>query len=183
MNILKNDEHIDAAIKIGILHKAFVISHDGFFDSPSSNEHNNCMSDKNEFAMIAMGLKPKPLGLTYPDSDIYVIGTGDYIDDNNCFSNDFLKIMMKKITLMSGIDVMQTDFILDIDLDHFHSYDALNTLELDVIKKLFSIACAITIATEPMFAQEGIDVDTVLEKIIEIIKFANKDGVEIHDMR
>ena len=38
---LKNDEHIQTSIECGIIKKAFVISYDGSFDQPPSNEFTN----------------------------------------------------------------------------------------------------------------------------------------------
>nr|WP_294485203.1 UPF0489 family protein [uncultured Anaerosporobacter sp.] len=181
IDILKNDEHIDTALKIGIIEKAFVVSFDGSFDKPSSNEFTEFHNDMEREVNVMLGLEPMPKDLTYPESNIYVIGTSNYLDDYNCISDDFLTIMLERIEIMSGIDILNTDYILDIDLDYFHTYSVLDESNSIVFKNIVSRACAITIATEPNFAQKGIDTEQLLERLLAFIKQEN--NFEIIDMR
>lgn len=183
IKILKNDEHIDTALKCNIISKAFVISFDGPFDEPTSNEFENMHKDLETKAKFMMGLISLPELQTYPKSDLYVVGTYEYIDDNNCISDNFLLEMLKKIKVMSHIDITNTDFILDIDLDYFHTYDALNKSDLNEFRCLLSKAHAITIATEPDFAKKEVNTEILLNKLITLAKQENNADLEIVDLR
>lgn len=124
-----------------------------------------------------------PKHQTYPPSDLYILCTDGILNYEKCISNDFLKVMLLKIETMSGIDIEKTKFILDIDLDYFHSYEALERDDFDIFDRLLSKATAITIATEPSFAAEGINPEKILERILELAKCANNDDIEIDDLR
>ena len=183
IKLLKNDEHIDTALKCKIINKAFVISFDGSFDRPTSNEFESMHKDletKVKFMLESISL---PKSQTYPESDLYVVGTYEYIDDDNCISDMFLSEMLKKIKEMSHIDIAHTDFILDIDLDYFHTYDALNRNDLNEFRDLLARAYSITIATEPEFIKEGVNSELLLNKLITFAKQENNDNLEIIDLR
>lgn len=81
--------------------------------------------------------------------------------------------MVKKIKAMSHIDITNSDYILDIDLDYFHIYDALNRKDLDDLRFLFARVNTITIATEPDFAQERVDTEFLLNELIILAKQEN----------
>lgn len=183
IEILKNDEHIDTALKCKIISKAFVISFNGSFDKPESNEFVCMHNDLEMKCKVIMGEIPLPKSETYPESDLYVVGTSEYIEDDNCVSDIFLSEMLKKIKVMSHIDIANTDFILDIDLDYFHVYDALNRNDLNEFRNLLTRAYAITIATEPDFMKEGIDSELLLNRIITLAEQANSGNLEIIDLR
>lgn len=183
IKILKNDEHIDTALRCKIINKAFVISFDGPFDKPASNEFESMHKDLEMKAKFMMGLISLPKLQTYPKSDLYVVGTYEYIDDDNCISDNFLSEMLKKIKIMSHIDITHTDFILDIDLDYFHTYDSLNRDDLNEFRCLLAKAYAITIATEPDFAKVGVNPETLLSKLITLARQENSDNIEIVDLR
>ena len=50
-------------------------------------------------------------------ANLYTVGTDGYLGDENGVSDEFLKMMLSKAGAMGGFDIMQTEFILDIDLD------------------------------------------------------------------
>lgn len=121
---------------------------------------------------------------TYPDSSLYVIGTSEYLDDENGVSDDFLIAMLSKIKTMSEIDITKTKFILDIDLDYFHSYKSLiKAPNLVTFRHLLKVATAITIATEPEFACDGINPEVILKEIITLAHEENGNELEIIDLR
>lgn len=186
---LKNDEHIKTAIKCGIIRRAFIISHNGRCDEPPSNEFAEL--DKAEtLAKVTLGWIPWPKDQSYPDVDLYTVGTAGDLDDENGISDEFLKTMLSKIKTMVGFDIMQTEFVLDIDLDYFHSYESLKRSDLTVFRQLLSAATAITIATEPDYAYTDfdsgeilIDPEIILTEIIALAKKEIGDELEIDDLR
>lgn len=180
---LKNDEHIDTAIKCNIFNKAFVISYDGSFDKPSSNEFNEIFSNVYTKAQYLLGEISLPKIQTYPDAAIFTIGTSGCLDNDNCLSDDFISHMLEKIRIMSNIDVIETKYVLDVDLDYFHSYESLKQDNLDLFKNLISQSAAITIATEPIYAREGILPDRVLQKMLNLAREACDAKLEIIDLR
>lgn len=180
---LKNDEHIDTAVKCGIINKAFVISYNGSFDQPPSNEFTTIHSNIETKIKLMMGEISLPEIQTYPDADIYTIGTAGYLDDDNCLLDDFMFQMLEKIQIMSGINILETEYILDIDLDYFHTYESLKQNNIDQFKNFIMKATAITIATEPDFAEENISPDVLLDDLLDISKKVCGDELEIIDLR
>lgn len=90
IKILKNDEHIDTALKCNIICKTFAISFDGSFDKTESKEFEYIHKDIETKAKFTMGLISLPKLQTYPESDLYVVGTYEYIEADNCISDYFL---------------------------------------------------------------------------------------------
>ena len=176
---LNNDEHVDTAIKCGIINKAFVISHDGSFDKPSSYEFETMCNDID----YLMCKKPLPKVQTYPDSNIYIVGTSGYLDDDNCISDSFLSHMLEKIQNMYHISIMKSNYIFDVDLDYFHTYESLKQNDNEYFKHLLSQATAITIATEPDFVKEEISSDLLLEILLDLSKQVCGNDLEIVDLR
>ena len=183
IKLLRNDEHIDTALKCNFINKAFVISYDGGLDKPTSYEFEEIHKNLETKVQLLMGLISLPDIQTYPESDIYIIGTSDYIDNSNCISDEFISTMIKKIKVMSNIDIASNDYILDIDLDYFHTYDSINRNDLDQFKYILSKAHAITIVTEPSFAVDGVDTEILLSKIINLAEEANINNLEVIDLR
>lgn len=180
---LKNDEHIQTSIECGIIKKGFVISYDGFYDQPSSNEFTNITQNTDTYIQFLMHSISLPEIQTYPDSNLYVVGTYEYLNDENGVSDDFLAAMLSKIQTMSGIYISRTNFIFDIDLDYFHSYKSLRGSDLMVFRHLLQVAAAITIATEPDFASDGIDPEVILKEIVALARQANGNELDIIDLR
>lgn len=187
---LRNDEHIDTAIRCGILQKAFVISYAGMSDNPPSNEFTEMTRNVETFARVALGQIPRLMDRTYPDANLYTVGTDGYLSDENGVSDEFLKMMLSKASTMGGFDIMQTEFILDIDLDYFHSYESFKRSDLTVFRHLLSAATAITIATEPDFAYRDLDSDKILidpeiilAEVITLAKEEIGDEFEIINLR
>ncbi len=180
---LKNDEHIDTAVKCGIINKAFVISYNGSFDQPPSNEFTTIHSNIETKIKLMMGEISLPEIQTYPDADIYTIGTAEYLDDDNCLSDYFMFQMLKKIQMMSSINILESEYILDIDLDYFHTYESLKQNNIDQFKNFIKKATAITIATEPDFAEENISPDVLLDDLLDVSKQVCGDELKIIDLR
>lgn len=180
---LKNDEHIDTAIKCGIFNRAFSVSHNGTFDKPCSNEFDSIHQSVETKIQFLMGQISLPKIQTYPDARLYIVGTDQRLNHENGISDKFLDFVLFKIRQMSNIQITETEFILDIDLDYFHSYEALDRIDIKLFQHLLSCATAITIATEPDYAYEGIDQDEVLKRMLSHVKKVCANELEIIDLR
>lgn len=181
---LKNDEHIRTALECGILNKVFVVSRDGLSDDPISNERNDWINNEKRLSnLISEGHISIPEDKTYPDESLYIIGTNQFWDDENGISTEFLKNVLSKIRMMKGFDFLKTNYILDIDLDYFHSYDSFQKYDLSLFRTLLSKTISITIATEPDYACDGIDPEIILCKIVALAKEANDGNLKVIDLR
>lgn len=180
---LNNDEHINAAIKCGIISKAFVVSFAGSFDNPPSNEWSKIFSNVEDTVGYMTEKITIPKYQTYPEADIYTIGTDGNLDNLNGISNDFISFVLLKIKEMSKIEIINTNYILDIDLDYFHTYEALREENINEFQQLLSHSVSITIATEPSFTSEYLDPEKVLNMVTDIIKREIGDELKIVDLR
>lgn len=140
---LRHDEHIHAATKSGALNASFSIQ----------------LSDQG--------------GYVEPNEDgIYVvpykcaIGCQKKVYDDECNIHHALEIIeapylddqlqrIGEITQSLGLPNIETlPYILDIDLDAFHSIKAVNPDDASTFHRLIRGALAITIATEPKWVKE-----------------------------
>lgn len=178
---LRNDEQIDAAIRGNIINQAFVISHDGSSDQPPPNEHTEIWKDETKKIELMMNLISLPTeNLTYPKSSsgIYIVGCGD-LDENMVLDSGFLNEKLDVINLMNGSSLIDSNFILDIDLDYFHTLDSTTNGNLEVFYKLINKSVLITIAKEPLFVsnynsdENIINSDLLLEKVMDLINNAS----------
>ena len=199
---LRHDEHIDAGIKSRIISKAFVISYDSSSDSPSSYEETEYRKQVQK-TMFSRHLRPEPpkRPFTYPEAEIYLvenlcaIGCQRYPHDDDCtiphynqaLESILLEEKMSIIREMSpglftGLD-FNTPYILDIDLDYFHTCKSVMPSDNAAFYKLIKGAGLITIATEESFINEWRDehafdkdlhVDFLLERLLDHIKVATE---------
>lgn len=173
---LKNDEHIDFAVRSGIVNKVFVISY---------NTSNN-MSNTNIFSEEPTNYNNQPIieynnftTLTYEDS---------YIHSRTIALTP--KVLNDAINYFSSLDKNYANkYILDIDLDYICTMYAFDE-DLSEFKSLIKNAEIITIAKEPYFVKneneimkmefnsktddkkynkEVLDANVILEKLINII--------------
>lgn len=166
---LQHDEHIDAATRSGILKSAFAIqlSDGGGYSSMEEAAHKKAVA----IAWQTQTKPPSPLtGLrTYAPAEngIYVIshecaiGCEKRPHDDQCVIDHALQIIESpylddqlargaKIAVCLGMPTVDAEpYILDIDLDVFHSRKATAPNDPSTFYRLIKGALAITIATEP----------------------------------
>lgn len=72
---------------------------------------------------------------------------------------------------------MDAKYILDIDLDFFHTRKSIHPLDISVFKNLIDNAIAISIAKESNFIEswktkydDSLSVDYLLENLLELIR-------------
>ena len=193
---LNNDEHIKTALKIGIFEKAFIISHSNVFDDvPMSVQEKARMEtiEKNdpEYMMQIIegnyGITPRA-ERTYEESDIYMPpfvseGISEYGRENEdeVLEDDFLTEKMMILSRMcpdiiSAEGEIKCDYIMDIDLDYFHTMKSINPISKRIFSQLVKSAKAITIAKEPVFveterSEKTVTSDILLEKLLKLFEF------------
>jgi len=194
---LKNDEHIDFAIRTNIISHAYVISYQAHENIIRSKEYKKWFKENTSIEAIVSGLNiPKPEDIKYilPENKIFEL-------DNDIFSD--LKIDTEKqernfaiehLNLIYKINTIKKinksifgenynfreNFILDIDLDYFNTYKSINPEHTNVFYSLIRDAKVITIAKESWFVNklkfknEDISVDYLLKRLLEHIEKALK---------
>jgi len=194
---LRHDEHIDAATLSGILNYAFCIQLSDHGGNPSI-EQQAYDADRHARWPQPPTLPPPCRPMTYgdPENHVFVISHDCAIGCNRMPHNDdcvvehgnmiiesiYLDDQLARGTEMSrcvGIPHLEREpYILDIDLDAFHSQQAIEPADLTTFYRLIRNAVAITVATEAecvdelKFEGEAIDANILLTRLIEHIKVA-----------
>lgn len=194
---LRHDEHIDAATLSGILNYAFCIQ---LSDSGGNPSIEGLAYDADRQARWPQPptLPPPRRPMTYadPENHIFVISHDCAIGCNRMPHNDdcvvehgnmiiesiYLDDQLARGAEMSrcvGIDDIESQpYILDIDLDAFHSRQAIDPADRTTFYRLIRNAVAITVATEAecvdehKFNGEAIDADFLLARVVEHIQAA-----------
>lgn len=202
---LRHDEHIDAAIKSKIIKDAFIISYQGGSDNPGSFEEQKTINAAFPYNAILAHLHGVEFeGETeegYPKSEdgMYIIGANCWIGDaeehpaphddtctkphyNQAIESIYLEDKLSTINkMMPGLVInnqLTKDYILDIDLDYFHTLQSIHPENLDIFYDLIRNAKIITIATEPdcveMLKYEGEEINSslLLSALLEHIEKA-----------
>lgn len=188
---LKNDEHIKTAICLGIIEKAFIISHDNLSDNPISNEENDRLNDREKLiaSMIDHSLITPCKNRTYPDSDIYI---PPFYTDGRCeHGNEYDVVVLEDMFLKDKLDILarmcpsvinlsnetilQKPYILDIDLDYFHTLVSTQPKNYSIFRNLVLNAEIITIAQEPVCvdickSDENVTSAKLEKNILELIE-------------
>jgi len=157
LSLLNNDEHIDFAIKAGIISHSFSIQYLKSFGTPSNEK-------------IRYGEEPKePFTYSLPENKMFIvphvcaIGCDKNGHDDECLilhanqaiESIYLKDQLRKIYRMnitSGLGRLTKKtppYILDIDLDYFRTKKAISPDDTTIFYELIKNASAITIAEEP----------------------------------
>jgi hypothetical protein len=194
---LRHDEHIDAATLSGVLNYAFCIQLSDHGGNPSI-EQQEYDADRQARWPQPTKLPPPRRPMTYEDpaNHIFVISHDCAIGCNRMPHNDdcvvehgnmviesiYLDDQLTRGTEMSrsvGIDHLEAQpYILDIDLDVFHSRQAIEPADRTTFYRLIRNAVAITVATEAecvedlKFDGETIDAEFLLARLMEHIKAA-----------
>lgn len=197
---LRHDEHVDAATLSGILNYAFCIQLSDSGGNPSI-EGQAYDADRQARWPQPPTLPPPRRPMTYedPENHIFVIPNDCAIGCNRMPHNDdcvvehgnmiiesiYLDDQLARGAEMSrcvGIDHLEAQpYILDIDLDAFHSRQAIEPADRTTFYRLIRHAVAITVATEAecvdelKFDGEAIDADFLLARLVEHIKAALVD--------
>jgi hypothetical protein len=195
------DEHIHTAISAGILKYAFAIN---LWDQTESVEEKSYSQQiRQNHSNRLIGLQPIPLSLparpfTYaiPEDGIFTICTTclpscpkhshdqecSDLRDNHVLESFYLEHELGVAREMSqavGIsNIEELPYILDIDLDYFHSERAVEPDDYDTFYRLIRNSEAITVALEPECVEElkhgesAIDSNYLLNKVLEHILLA-----------
>ncbi len=167
IQLLRNDEHIKTALRVGIFQKAFIISYSNLTEVPVSIQEKERMEKwKNGDPEYLMKCIEGDYGITpirdrtYEPSDIYIPpfvpeGVYEYGSeyDDDVLEDSFLLEKMKILSQMCT-DVISEDgmirnrYILDIDLDYFRTKQSIAPLSRQIFANLVKHAEAITIAKE-----------------------------------
>lgn len=194
---LRHDEHIDAATLSGVLNYAFCIQLSDHSGNPSI-EQQAYDADRQARWPQPPSLPPPCRPMTYgdPGNRIFVISHDCAIGCNRMPHNDdcvveqgnmviesiYLDDQLARGSEMSrcvGIEYLEAQpYILDIDLDVFHSRQAIEPADRTTFYRLIRNAVAITVATEAecvedlKFDGETIDAEFLLARLMEHIKAA-----------
>lgn len=162
---LCHDEHIDAALKVGIIDLAAAIN---------LNSSSNAII-KDRIIEVSSGCYlgcPK----TYHDDNCETKHASQVLE------SEYLDDMLIKVNILaSSLGVSNVEglpYILDIDLDYLHSEDSVQPKNTNTFFRLIRGAQAITIATEPECVEDlkidnsQITADYLLEHLLSLIEEA-----------
>lgn len=165
---LKNDEHISAAIRLGLFDAAIVLAYNGLSSGTCSIE-----LEEVGYAMCSdEDVAPRPHTYEVPEDKIFYLPNfcapccQRVPHDDECtrvhadhaIESDHLKECLSHademiVSVGRTEGLYESDFILDIDLDYFTTEQSLRPKEVEEFHRLVKAACAITIATEPSFVE------------------------------
>ena len=158
---LRHDEHVDAATLSGILNYAFCIQLSDHGGNPSIEQQEY---DADRQARL-------------PHNDDCVVEHGNMVIESIYLDDQLAR--GAEMSRCVGIDHLESQpYILDIDLDAFHSRQAIEPADRTTFYRLIRNAVAITVATEAecvnelKFDGEAIDADFLLARLVEHIKAA-----------
>ncbi|MCH4568355.1 UPF0489 family protein [Bacillus sp. ES1-5] len=202
INNLRFDEHIDTAIKSNIIKNAFIINYQESNDIPSTfKDQKRVESIQSYEAMLAhiKGIEfevEAEEGYPIPEDGMYIIGAKCWVGEtenhpaphnNDCIKphydqaieSIYLEDKLDTINKMMPDFVMDhqftKDYILDIDLDYFHTLKSIQPESYDIFYNLIRNAKIITIATEAdcvamgKYEGEKIDSKLLLTKLLDHI--------------
>ena len=195
---LNYDEQVDAAIKLSFFKYAFVVNLMNKCDRPRSVQFENYKNDIHNCRLQLSGENNIPFPerpYTYPDPEdnIFNIGTPCYVgcektphDDDcikptydQCIEDIFLNHKLSVMNEMKPEYVydskINVPYVLDIDLDYFHTMKSINPDSISVFYNLIARSEMITIAkecscvNELKYDNEEINCDIVYNKVMEHI--------------
>lgn len=202
---LKHDEHIDAAIKSSIIEKALVISYDAHRDDPMSFKESKRIEEFYSTPAILARMRGEifevqaPEGCPDSENGIYILDPKCWIGDqpehpaphnDDCkkphydqaiesiYLEDKLNTINEMIPGLIENNQFTQDYILDIDLDYFHTLKSIQPDNYDIIYSLIRNAKIITIATEHncvenlKYENEQINSESLLDALLNHIEQA-----------
>lgn len=165
---LRNDEHIKTALKKDIVSKAFIISYDNIHDFPLSIEEDNKLKHAQEICFKRfLGEDTSEFEIerpfTYNQSDIYIPQIDglnraeeelyDLSIESNFLKEKFDIFNEMNSNIISQNHVINSKYILDIDLDYFHTFNSIQPNDTSFFYQLIKNAEIITIAQEKVFVE------------------------------
>ncbi|MFW3357344.1 UPF0489 family protein [Aliarcobacter butzleri] len=195
VKILRNDEHIDFAIRTNIISHAYVCS---FMTSMNAIESEEMKLWKKEnmipFKIFTNTQAPKPIEHTFkmPNNRIIELDKEHFYNLDIYQEKEQADLAIDDINLRHRISKIQEinksifgkkynfldNFILDIDLDYFNTLNSINPRNIELFYFLIKKAKLITIARESYFVNqcklenEKINVELILNRILEHITIA-----------
>jgi hypothetical protein len=169
---LQHDEHIQTATLAGIINYTFVIHLDGSGGTPISN--NNSSIPEGRIFLVPhdcfIGCERRS-----HDDECWRTHSNQVLETS--YLDDQLQKAREMTTYVGILDIEESWYVLDIDLDFFHTERALNPESPEVFHRLIRKATAITIAKEPactadLWLDPPIDIRIMLEWVIEHIREA-----------
>ena len=162
---LRNDEHIDFALRSGMIEKAFVFSHNGnTFRDVRLVSIPNEKKDFVQAQIFSYCEVAHPLATPYTDSTEAKIAKINTTDE----------VLNEVIKTFGEYGFNQDDYILDFDCDFIRDKGAMAYDHFKVLEILIKGAKAITIAQEPccVFGCSGqkLSYDEVEDWLIQLIK-------------
>ncbi len=142
---LKNDEHIDFAIRSGMIEKAFVFSHD-------SNPGARVLSVPNREKLDVQAQIVSYCEVWHPLATPLPYDDSTEANMSKIVTTDAVLNEVVKTFCQYGFN--QANYILDFDCDFIRDKDAMTHGNLQTLKNLIDGAKAITIAREPSCVDE-----------------------------
>lgn len=179
LKFLRNDEHIQTALRTNIIQKAIIFSYQNSSDSPASVEQveelDKAMENHIEdYIYYREHNKPRLRALPerpfhYPNSDIYMPSmtpsfNDSVIDDEldkeyvdmyleDIFLEDRLNVITEMTSQYFNNQSFLNPYILDIDLDYFMSKKAITPIDYTIFSRIVQNADIITIAKESGYVE------------------------------
>ncbi len=197
INLLRHDEHIHAATRSVILDYAFCIQLSDGGGNQSLEQLAYAADRQARWPLLPTVQVPlRPMTYDKPDNHIFVIshdcalGCTKKPHDYECFvqhgnmiiESNYLEDQLVRGAEMSrcvGLPHLEAQpYILDIDLDAFHSRKAIEPNDSSTFYRLIKNSTMITIATEPecvdelKFDGETIDANILLNRLMAHIEVA-----------
>lgn len=196
---LRHDEHIDAAAQCGVIRAAFCIQLSDSGGSPESIEERVFREQKKELwpKPPVLPIPTRPFTYEPPSNRVFTVPYDCYIGCKQQPHNDecvvrqasqvietaYLEDQLQRAAEMSqciGLERPEAaPYILDIDLDLFHTRQAIEPADPGTFYRLVHGAIAITIATEAECVDElweddqnKLSSDELLARTLEHIKHA-----------
>ncbi|WP_171385718.1 UPF0489 family protein [Vibrio hepatarius] len=156
MKELQHDEHIDASIKAGIISHSFSLQFQDFRGTLSEEENQYYEIDATRRHLERIPYPSGPFHYELPENKMFVIAPNETITDadilnskNSVLEDSFLEVQFRKIESIMGSGWMEnTNYILDIDLDYFTTYQSVRPEKPNAFYELIRNCSFITIAKE-----------------------------------
>ncbi len=197
LHLLRNDEHIDLAIKCSIISHAYVISNN---TNPmfvtKSLEEKEWFKKKSSIEYMFKPVPPKPQSVTYemPKDRIFQFDHDhlhelDIYDERDLRNHAISDLnLSKRVEIINNVNAsvfgqgynVFNNFILDIDLDYFNTLVSISPTSCEHFYNLIRCCKGITIAKESWFVQncrldgETFNADDLLKEMLSHIERATK---------
>ncbi|HDM8174541.1 TPA: UPF0489 family protein [Vibrio harveyi] len=197
LHLLRNDEHIDLAIKCSIISHAYVISNN---TNPmfvtKSLEEKEWFEKKFSVEYMFKPEPPKPKSITYemPQDRIFQFDHDhlhelDIYDERGLRNHAISDVnLSKRVEVINNVNAsvfgpdynVFNNFILDIDLDYFNTLMSISPDSCEFFYNLIRCSKGITIAKESWHVQncrlegETFSAEDLLEKMLNHIERATK---------